>query len=120
MGNDLMILLLITIVVAIAVATVNSRTLNDREETLRQWERIFGDVFDVATPGEVIDNTPAKKCSNECSFRMRCFANPCEGMTCPGQNNTECVSTYCNGCHYHFIDTTSNSDEPLDSCPKNC
>ncbi|XP_074662296.1 uncharacterized protein LOC141914868 [Tubulanus polymorphus] len=34
--------------------------------------------------------------------QVKCFADPCEGKTCPNFPDAQCVANYCGGCNYEF------------------
>ncbi|XP_031548949.1 uncharacterized protein LOC116286537 [Actinia tenebrosa] len=48
---------------------------------------------------------------------FKCFANPCEVMSCPAYPNNRCQSNYCGGCNAEFYDQYNNSITTHCSCP---
>ena len=35
---------------------------------------------------------------------VQCFRDPCDGTSCPEFPEAECVSNFCGGCNFNYID----------------
>ncbi len=56
----------------------------------------------------VTDSCRTRETCPDGSELLRCFLDPCEVVSCPGNPTARCVSNFCGNCSYIFVDSSNN------------
>ncbi len=65
------------------------------------------DYFD-GDGNNVTDRCEMRETCEQGSPVVRCFMDPCDVASCPQFPDAKCVSNYCGGCNYDFVDSSGD------------